>query len=271
MPDLFRFAHGETPLLVSVPHAGTYIPDEIHRTMTPAAHNVEDTDWFVDQLYDFAPSIGAGIIAATHSRYVVDLNRHPEGESLYPNADSTGIVPTSTFKHEPIYRPDQAPSTTEIAHRIEQYYRPYHATLAAELNRLRQEFGVAVLWDGHSIKSSVPRFFEGTLPELNFGTYHGRSAAAGFSDAIAQAARAFSQYRQLWNGRFVGGHITRTYGDPARNIHAIQLEMTWTTYMPETKPYARDARADALRECLKACLVAALKWSKQAATRVEAR
>lgn len=264
MTELYRFVPGETPVLVSIPHAGLHIPDDIRRTMTPAAHEVEDTDWFVDQLYDFAPSIGVGLIAATHSRYVVDLNRHPKGEALYPNADSTGTVPTSTFKHQPIYLTGKEPDAREIARRLEKYYQPYHAKLEAEITRLRNKFGACILWDGHSIKSSVPRFFEGTLPELNFGTYHGRSAATGFGDAIKKAANAFSQYRQIWNGRFVGGHITRTFGDPARNVHAIQLEMTWSTYMPEIRPYALDTRSVALRECLKTCLVAAVKWGAQA-------
>lgn len=266
MADLFRFVRSETPVLVSVPHAGTYIPEDIRQIMTPEAQAVEDTDWFVDQLYDFAPSLGIGLITATHSRYVVDLNRHPEGETLYPNADSTGTVPTSTFKHEPIYLPHKEPDADQIARRVEVYYRPYHVALAAELKRLRERFGIAILWDGHSIKSAVPRFFQGTLPELNFGTYAGRSAAASFSDAIAGAAKPFSQYRQWWNGRFVGGYITRTFGKPENNIHAIQLEMTWATYMSETRPYALDAKSVSLRACLKACLAAAITWSEQAAS-----
>ena len=262
MESLYRFTVGEVPVLVSVPHAGMYIPAAIASTMTPEALRVEDTDWFVDTLYDVAPSLGIGLLTATHSRYVIDLNRAPDNVSLYPGRSVTELVPTTTFANEPIYRPDQLPDAFEIANRIQLYWEPYHRALRHELDRLAAKFGVAVLWDGHSIRSVVPRFFSGVLTDMNFGTAKGAAAGASLVAAVGRAASAAGSFSAVWDGRFIGGYITRTYGKPAAGIHAIQLEMTWQSYMLEQAPYALvPDRAAKTRAYIVACLRAARDWA----------
>ncbi|MFQ5973767.1 MAG: N-formylglutamate deformylase, partial [Alphaproteobacteria bacterium] len=238
--DLLRFTEGTTPLLVNVPHAGTHVPPELAERMTAPARALPDTDWRVDRLYAFAAKLGAGILVATHSRYVVDLNRPPDGTPLYPGATNTGVCPTETFSGEPIYRAGQDPDRAEIESRLGRYWRPYHERLAAELERLRRTFGVAVLLDAHSIRSVVPRLFDGRLPDLNLGTGGGVTADPGLErrlDAVCRDARGYSS---ALNGRFTGGYNTRHYGRPEARTHAVQLELAQLTYMDEDPPYAYD-------------------------------
>lgn len=262
----FRFRAGTSPLLVSMPHVGKYLPPELAARMTDAARALPDTDWHVDRLYDFLDALGASVLTATHSRYVVDLNRPPDGANLYPGQDTTGLVPLDTFAREPIYRAGAAPNEREIDERLERYWRPYHARLQHELARLRDAHGYALLWDAHSIASEVPRFFAGRLPDLNLGTANGKSCGAPVERAVADAAQEAERYRSILNGRFTGGHITRTYGDPAQNIHAIQLELSQRTYMSEATPYEfRDDLASVLRPILRRLLETFLRAAKRSA------
>ena len=131
--DNFSFIPGTTPLLVSMPHCGTDLPPELRPRLTEAALALPDTDWHVDRLYDFAAELGAGVLRATHSRYVVDLNRPPDDRPLYPGASNTGLVPTTLFDEGPVYRPNAAPGPVEVAERLARYWQPYHDRLAAEL------------------------------------------------------------------------------------------------------------------------------------------
>ncbi|HZB92379.1 MAG TPA: N-formylglutamate deformylase, partial [Stellaceae bacterium] len=239
-PDLFRFTPGSTPLLISFPHVGTFIPDDLAKRMTEAALPLPDTDWHVDRLYDFAASLGAGTLVATHSRYVVDLNRDPAGTPLYPGAQNSELVPLLTFAGEAIYRAGAAPDAAEVARRVERFYVPYHQALAAELSRLTQRFGFALLWDAHSIASRVPRFFSGRLPDLNLGSARGASAAPALVRRVMAVLEAASPFSAVLDGRFTGGYITRHFGRPDRNIHALQLEMAEIAYMDEAPPYAWD-------------------------------
>jgi N-formylglutamate deformylase len=233
----FTLLQGRAPLLISIPHVGTHIPDEIAARMTPEALRTPDTDWHLDRLYSFAKDLGASMLCATHSRYVVDLNRPPDNANLYPGQNTTGLCPIDTFDSEPIYRDGYAPDAAEIERRRAQYWQPYHDQLQSELKRLRVSFKNVVLWDAHSIRSVVPRFFEGSLPPLNFGTANGASCAAALSDVVVQCAAQDARFSHVLNGRFKGGYITRHYGAPAKGVHAIQLEMTQNTYMHEAYPY----------------------------------
>jgi N-formylglutamate deformylase len=237
MPPPFALHVGTRPLLVSVPHAGTHVPDDLRARLTDTARTLPDTDWHVDRLYAFARDIGASMLVATHSRYVIDLNRPPDGHSLYPGRDTTGLCPVDTFDREPLYR-NAPPSPAEIAARIEAVHRPYHDALAAELARLRERHGSVVLWDAHSIRSVVPRFFDGVLPDFNLGTVDGASAAPELVARVAASAAHAGGFTSVVDGRFKGGHITRRYGVPSRGIHAIQLEMAQRVYMDEAPPYA---------------------------------
>jgi len=255
----FRLHRGTAPLLVSMPHVGTAIPPDIAAGMQPIAARLDDTDWHLEPLHDFLGDLGASVLVPEASRYVVDLNRDPDGRSLYPGQDTTTLCPTDTFDREPLYLPGRAPDAAEIARRVDRWWRPYHAALAGELARLRAEHGVALLWDAHSIRSVVPRFFEGTLPDLNIGTAGGASCAPGLGERLLRVARSDPAYRSVLDGRFVGGHITRTYGRPDEGVHAVQLELVQRTYMHEEPPWAFDpARANGIRPVLRAMVEAAL-------------
>ncbi|MBX6322448.1 MAG: N-formylglutamate deformylase [Rhodospirillaceae bacterium] len=259
--DIFRFSEGRTPLLVSMPHVGIHIPDALRPRLTPAALAVPDTDWHVDRLYDFLAELGAGVLRATHSRYVIDLNRDPSGQPLYPGARNTELCPTTLFDDSPVYRPRAAPDEAEVQWRLETWWRPYHARLQAELDRLKAHFGYAVLFDAHSIRSRVPRFFEGRLPDLNLGTAGGSSAAPELIASAVDAARASPAYCAVLDGRFKGGYITRHYGRPQEGVHAIQLELAQMTYMDEDPPYAfREDLAAGLRPVLRGVIEALLDW-----------
>jgi N-formylglutamate deformylase len=237
-PSPFVFHQGTAPLLVSLPHAGTYVPPQLAARFTEEACHVPDTDWHMERLYDFAKDMGASILVATHSRYVVDLNRPPDGASLYPGQSVTGLCPVDTFDDTPIYAQGDVPGEAEIAERRDAVWAPYHAQLRAELDRIRAQHGVAMLWDAHSIRSVLPRFFEGKLPDLNLGTADGASCAPELAAELLAIAKSATGYTAVLNGRFKGGHITRHYGEPARNIHAVQLEMTQCSYMQEALPFA---------------------------------
>jgi N-formylglutamate deformylase len=266
MMEPYRFTPGTVPLLVSMPHVGTNIPDTIAPRMTAAARGVPDTDWHVDRMYYFVEALGAASIAATHSRFVIDLNRPPDGTPLYPGASNTELCPTSLFDDTPIYQDGQAPSQTEIAGRIEEYWRPYHQRLETELAAMQAKHGIALLFDAHSIRSMVPRFFDGRLPDINLGTGGGNSADPALAAAAIEAAADADGYTSVLNGRFKGGYITRQYGRPDKNIHAIQLELTQITYMEEEPPFRfRDDRADAVRPALRRIVEALLAWARERA------
>ncbi len=233
----FHLTQGTLPLLVSIPHVGTHVPEDIAERMTDVARTTPDTDWHLDLLYAFAREIGASVLQATHSRYVIDLNRPPDDASLYPGQNVTGLCPTDTFNSEPLYRNGSTPDATEIARRREALWRPYHMALQSEIARLRTLHDQVLLWDAHSIRSEVPRFFEGKLPDLNFGTADGKSCAEGTAQAICDEAQRHTAFSHVLNGRFKGGYITRHYGAPAQGVHAIQLEMAQCVYMNEAPPF----------------------------------
>lgn len=255
--NLFEFRGGSGPLLVSMPHVGTHVPPEIAAGMTDEALALPDTDWHVDALYDFLGEIGAASLAATHSRYVIDLNRSPDDENLYPGQDTPGLVPIDTFDRRPIYRPGSEPSGDEIQARLEAYWRPYHHKLASTLGALREVHGMALLFEAHSIRSEVPRLWSGQLPDLNLGTGDGTSCAPGISLTMLEVARSAEGFTSVLNGRFKGGYITRHYGDPEAGVHAIQLELSQKTYMVEDgDPVLHDDLAAGIRPVLRRLLQA---------------
>lgn len=260
----YHFTQGRIPLLVSMPHVGTEIPDEIAARMTPAALQKADTDWHLRELHDFLEAMQASVLAARWSRYAIDLNRPQEDTNLYPGQDTTGLLPQDTFHREALYLPGQAPDADEVARRLQRYWLPYHQQLQRELARLLREHGAVVLWDAHSIASRVPRFFDGKLPDLNFGTADGASCAPGLADAVMAVARAQDRFTLALNGRFKGGHITRHYGQPKQQVHAIQLEMCQCLYMDESAPF--DYRPDVaaqVQPLLQQLMAAAVAWVRQ--------
>lgn len=254
--DVFDWHEGTTPLLISVPHGGRLIPDDIAAGMTDKGRALPDTDWHVAELYGFATEIGANIVAAKYSRYVVDLNRPPGDGALYANQVSTGLCPERTFAGDAIYA-EGGVTEEEREARVARYWHPYHDAVAAKLGRLREEYGYALLWDAHSIASHVPALFEGELPALNLGTYGGRSCASGIEQALTRIVEG-APYSSVVNERFTGGYITRHFGAPSEGIHAVQLELAQRSYMDEnTLRYDRGLSAlliPVLRELLQTYL-----------------
>ena len=258
----FRFRPGTAPLLISMPHVGTHVPPALAARLTDEARQVPDTDWHLEQLYDCADALGASVLVATHSRYVVDLNRPPDNQNLYPGQDTTGLCPVDTFDKTPLYaQAGDAPSAAEIQARRDALWLPYHQQLQAELERLKALHGTVALWDAHSIRSVLPRFFDGKLPDLNLGTANGASCDPALAERLLAIAQAAPGHTAVLNGRFKGGYITRQYGSPAQGVHAVQLEMTQCSYMQEQLPFAYlPERAQRIQPTLRLLLQAHLDF-----------
>lgn len=261
MSEVYKYLQGDTPLLLSFPHDGRRLPPSIGDRMTPAGLSLPDTDWHIAELYDFAAELGASMLVADYSRYVIDLNRPITDEALYPGQLATGLCPTETFAGDHIYR-DGGVAQEEVAERVENYWRPYHDRLRATLDALRARHGYALLWDAHSIESRVPRLFDGELPALNIGTFGGRSCDPALESAVVSIARS-SPYSSVLNGRFQGGFITRHYGDPGQCVHAVQLEIIQRVYMDETTRAFDAAKATQLRGTLRHVLKTLMQTAKR--------
>jgi N-formylglutamate deformylase len=260
----FRLRRGTSPLIVSMPHAGTFIPHSIGSRFADVAALRPDTDWHMPRLYNFLESLGATVIVATHSRYAVDVNRPPGGENLYPGRDTPRLCPIDTFDSRPLYRKGTEPSATEIAARVDSLWKPYHACLEREIARVRDECGMALLWDAHSIVSRSPRLFEGRLADFNLGTADNASCNPALSRALIEKLQGHREFTSVLNGRFKGGYITRQWGWPAERVHAVQLEMAQCLYMDETPPFAfREDLATRIRPILREQLEIALEWTRR--------
>lgn len=256
--DTYTLHQGTAPLFVSLPHDGTELPQDLAQRMTESARRVPDTDWHVSRLYAFAREMGASMIVPKYSRYVVDLNRPPDDESLYPGQNTTGLCPLVQFSSEPIYLEGQAPKKREIAQRVKQFWRPYHDALAEEIARIKSLYGRVVLWEGHSIRSEVPFLFDGRLPDFNLGTSGGASCSAGLQRKLVHLLEAQKDYSFVANGRFKGGYITRQYGKPIDGVDAIQLELAQLNYMNEDTFAYDEAKAPRVQALIRAMLEAAI-------------
>ena len=260
--DWLTVLRGDQPLIVSVPHAGTFIPPEIEARLVSPERARVDADWWVDRLYGFAEDMGATVVRTAVSRTVIDVNRDPSGASLYPGQATTALCPETTFDGEPLYRDGQAPDAAEVAERRARWFDPYHAALAGEVERLRGRHGAVVLYDAHSIRSDVPRLFAGQLPNFNVGTNDGKSCGAELAAVVERACAANPRLTPVTNGRFKGGWITRHYGRPEAGAHAIQMELAWRSYMDE--PADRSARPGAYDDARAADAQAVLQGVLQA-------
>ncbi|MDZ7603584.1 MAG: N-formylglutamate deformylase [Hoeflea sp.] len=244
---------GDGPLVLGLPHTGTFVPDDIFARLTPLGRTLGDTDWHIDRLYDGLID-GVTTVRANFHRYVIDANRDPSGASLYPGQNTTGLVPMTDFDGEPLWldEPDEA----EIEARRLAWHAPYHAALEAELTRVRAAHGAAILYDCHSIRSHIPFLFEGTLPDFYIGTNNGTTCAPVIEAIVAGICAGAEGYTSILNGRFKGGWTTRRYGRPADNLHAIQMELAQSTHLAaESLPFDYDPeKADRLRVHLKTIL-----------------
>jgi N-formylglutamate deformylase len=256
--NTFTLQRGTAPLLVSLPHDGSEVPDDIAARLTPSARRVPDTDWNVSRLYAFARELGASMIVPAYSRYVIDLNRPRDNASLYPGQNTTGLCPIVQFSGDAVYKAGAEPSNSEIAARIETYWHPYHEALAAELARIRAAHGRVVLWEGHSIRSVVPFLFEGELPDFNLGTAGGESCTPALQARLEAVLAAAREHTHVVNGRFKGGYITRHYGEPKQDIEAVQLELAQRNYMDEDTFEYLDELAEKTQRVLRALLATCL-------------
>jgi N-formylglutamate deformylase len=273
MPEWLTVRRGEAPLVLSIPHAGTQLREVREQVCSPWLATL-DADWWVDQLYDFAVDLDATLIKTALSRTVIDVNRDPQARELYPGMASTELVPTTTFDGVPLYSPGSEPSEYDRARRRELYYRPYHEALQAELQRLRERHVSVVLYDAHSIRSRVPRLFDGELPVFNIGTFNARSCAPQLTAVVAQACRGLPaesiRGSHVIDGRFKGGYITRHYGDPHTGVHAIQMELACRAYLSEPQapldesnwpPAFSPAQAAPVQRVLRAALIGCIDFA----------
>ncbi len=259
--SVLEIARGDSPLVLGLPHTGTEMPDDCLARLNETGRARADTDWHIDRLYDGLVA-GATTVRTTVHRYVIDVNRDPTGESLYPGQNTTGLCPLTDFDGVPIYRGGQGPDAAERERRGQVYHAPYHAALAAEVARVKAIHGFAVLYDCHSIRSNIPFLFEGTLPDFNIGTNLGTTCDARIERDVLQICKAADGYSCVLNGRFKGGWTTRHYGRPADGVHAIQMELAQSTYLSsEAPPWTYDeTRADRLRAHLKTILETLSIW-----------
>ncbi len=265
MKPVFSFQRGTSPLLVSIPHSGLFVPQLVSDQLTSRARQLPDTDWFVDRLYQWVVAKGGGLLVANYSRYVIDLNRPPDNAALYAGP-GTGLLPEQAFDGMPLYQPGMQPDEDEVIQRLQRYWKPYHEQLRMELQVLKQRFGHAILLDAHSIFREVPTLFDGRLPDLNLGSYRGASADSGLVSESMAALGANPEFSLVLDGRFQGGYITRNYGCPHNGIHALQLEMAQSVYMCEQQhPHDEGAydedRAGRLLPVLQGLVDVLIKWS----------
>jgi N-formylglutamate deformylase len=265
--SVFEYRPGSLPVLVSVPHAGTYVPEEIRARMTEASARLPDTDWYVPKLYDVHELDDATWIMANVSRYVVDLNRPPDNQSLYPGQATTGLCPETNFDGTSVYRDGAELAREEIDARVEKYWRPYHSQLRHRLESIRGQFGFVVLIDLHSIASQVPNLFTGVLPDLNYGTNGGKSVSGSFQAVIERMAAVPQRYKSVVNGRFVGGYITRHYGNPNHGIEALQIELSQATYLDERTAKWEPAKVAKIQPVLRETLQTILAWTRRESSR----
>jgi N-formylglutamate deformylase len=259
-PPKFIRVEGRTPLIISVPHSGTYVPAEIRAALTPAALRLADTDWHVQHLYAFARELGAAWLQAEVSRYAIDLNRPPDNQSLYPGQTTSELCPTLSFAGEPLYHGD-VPSAAEVARRREQYWMPYHLALSDLIGAATRRHGFAILLDAHSIRGVVPRLFGGHLPDINLGTFDGRSCDPGLVAPLTSMLDSQQRFGHVLNGRFKGGYITRHYGAPAKRVQALQIELAQDAYMDEAAMSFEPSRAQPLQALLQQLVGALLSFS----------
>nr|WP_306266152.1 N-formylglutamate deformylase [Pararhizobium sp. IMCC3301] len=238
---------GDSPVILGLPHGGTFVPAEIFKRLNDPGQGLDDTDWHISQLYDgLLPDVTT--VTATFHRYVIDANRDPEGVSLYPGQNTTGLCPLTDFDGRPIWRGGQEPSADEIGQRCIQFHKPYHDALAVEIERVRAVHGYAILYDCHSIRSEIPFLFDGLLPIFNIGTNNATTCAAEIEQAVLAICSNAAGFDHVLNGRFKGGWTTRHYGVPEQGVHALQMEIAQRAYMNEQAPWTyRDDLAAQIR------------------------
>ena len=253
--ELYKITEPKTdavPIVLSVPHAGTAFPPEIknHYKKRMRKH-LDDTDWFVDQLYQFAPSLGITIIKANLSRWVIDLNRDPESTPLYnDNRLITSNTPTTDFFGNPIYKSsDLEPNEIEKDRRLKEYYWPYYRKVNSLLTERKEQFGQVLLWDAHSIRHKVSTIQSDPFPDMILGNNDAQTAHPKLIETALTKLRS-TEFNISHNTPFKGGHITRYFGQPNHHVHALQLEMNKILYMDDNEITYNVKRAEKVQKVL---------------------
>ncbi|MCS3422635.1 formiminoglutamase [Rahnella sp. BIGb0603] len=261
--DPYHFIPGTAPILISIPHAGTHLTPEVASGLSDAALPLSDTDWHIPKLYDFARALGASILVGQYSRFVIDLNRPSDDKPLYTTA-TTGLYPDTLFDGRATFKPGMMPTDAQRQQYLDEIWQPYHQKIQSELERMKQEFGYALLFDAHSIASVIPRLFDGQLPDLNLGTNSGESCAPELSEILEKTCQQQTRFTHVLNGRFKGGYITRAYGQPENDVHAVQLELAQVNYMEEIEPFSySEDKASELQALLKPLLAGMVSWGSE--------
>jgi len=261
--DPYQFIPGTAPILISIPHAGTHLTPEVASGLSDAALPLSDTDWHIPKLYDFARALGASILVGQYSRFVIDLNRPSDDKPLYTTA-TTGLYPDTLFDGRATFKPGMTPTDAQRQQYLDEIWQSYHQKIQSELARMKQEFGYALLFDAHSIASVIPRLFDGQLPDLNLGTNSGESCAPALSEILEKTCQQQTRFTHVLNGRFKGGYITRAYGQPENDVHAVQLELAQVNYMEEIEPFSySEDKASELQALLKPLLAGMLAWGSE--------
>ncbi|MCB8840770.1 N-formylglutamate amidohydrolase [Aurantimonas sp. VKM B-3413] len=234
------------PFVFCSPHSGRDYPSHFLAATRLSGDAVRRSeDLFVDDLFDFVPAMGAPLLKARFPRAFLDVNREPYeldpkmfADSLpaFVNAASVrvagglGTIPRIVAENEEIYR--ESLPLSEGLRRIEDIYKPFHATLEELLKRTHERFGMAILIDCHSMPSSVRALPGGRRPDIVIGDRYGTSASARF---VAMASSHFSSlgYDTARNKPYAGGFITERYGRPSLGFHALQIEINRALYADE--------------------------------------
>jgi|TARA_B110000208_G_C11717475_1_gene411615 formiminoglutamase len=249
---------GSSPIILGLPHTGTYVPHDISAQLNDNGRQLADTDWHVDRLYDGLLA-DVTTVSANFHRYVIDTNRDPEGESLYPGQNTTTLVPLTDFDGRNIW--ESPPTTEDVDVRRRTYHAPYHEALESEMQRVKALHGYAILHDCHSIRSQIPFLFDGTLPVFNIGTNLGATCDPRIAQLVEDIATG-SGHDTVMNARFKGGWTTRRYGQPSQGLHAIQMEIAQRTYLEHEAPpwsYSPE-KAENLRKILRPILKSLNTW-----------
>ena len=253
--EMVELNRGSSPVILGLPHTGTFVPDDIRARLNDTGRRLTDTDWHVHELYrGILPE--ATTVRATFHRYCLDANRDPSGVSLYPGQNTTGLIPLTDFDNNPLWIEGKEPDGTETVERVLRFHAPYHRVLQAEIERVRARNGIAILYDCHSIRSVCPFLFDGKLPDFNIGTDNGKTCNPLIEQEVGAICAAAEGYASVVNGRFRGGWTTRHYGRPEDGVHAIQMELTQATHLKsETLPFDYDVeKAERLRKVLRQIL-----------------
>lgn len=235
-----------TPILVDVPHAGEWIPDDVLAEMAVEGQVLKrDLDLYVDEIWADAPSFGATLMASRVSRYVLDLNRAPDDVSPLTVSGARkidkpgyyqdrGVVWRTTTDGTPVMAKAMSPDAFD--RRIATFHTPYYAALQAEAERIIDTFGYCILVDGHSMPSlgraghSDPG---ARRADVVPGDIDGTSCDPSITWAVERHFKRHG-YTVAVNSPYKGGWITRFFGRPRHGVHAIQIELNRDLYMDES-------------------------------------